>query len=166
VCLSHIRERGKVSENVDESSSAKSPHVFHEDVARSKLANETRKLSPQSRLLTFQTGTLAGERDVGAGEASADDVGLDSIGSKPGSVKFSDIVVDRHVGPVLAQDAPAELVDLAEGHRLEPAGALKSQAEAAQATEQVQNLELRGGTHAGLAFSSQWARKPRHQLSV
>lgn len=148
VPLCVIPERGKVCENGCESSAAKSPDVLHEHVAGSKVANETAKLSPQAGSLTVQAGTLAGEADVLAGEAAADGGdSFDAVGSKPGSVKLSDVVIAGNSGPVLGQHAPAPRVDLAEGDGLEP-GALKAQREAADARKQVEQPHAALPIHA------------------
>jgi len=130
-----IPERGKVCENGGESSTAKSSDVLHDREAGSKVANEARILSPQAGSLTTQAGALAGRADVLAWEAAADGVDpLDSIGSKPGSVKLSDVFIDGHLRPVFGQHAPAPWVNFAEGHGVK-AGALKAQAKPSDATE-------------------------------
>lgn len=137
VPLRVIPERGKVCENSGESSTEKSPDVFHDRAARSKLANKAHILSPQAGSLTLQTVTRAGKADVLTGETAAHSVdSFDSIGSKPGSVKLSDIFINGNRRPVLGQYAPAPGVDLAKSDRPE-AGALKSKAEATNTTEQV-----------------------------
>lgn len=156
-----IPERGKVSENGEESSPSKSPDVLHEHEAGSKLANETAKLSPESGALTVQAGTLAGEADVLAGESPADGVDPgDPESSKSGSVEGSHVVMDGHLGPMLRQHAPAPGVDLAEGDGLEPR-ALESEREAAYAAEQVQQRGPRRGAHDQLTELAMTRRRGR-----
>jgi hypothetical protein len=133
-----IPERGKVSENIGKSSSPESPDVFHDDVARSKLANQARVLSPEAASLSVKTRTCASQRDVLAREPAADGVdGSDAVVSKPGSGKVADVVIAGHRRPVLCEHSAAKGFDFAEGNGLE-AGALKAQAEGTDAAEQVE----------------------------
>ena len=149
-----IPERGKVSENSGKSSSPQSPDVLHDDELRSKLANQAAVLSPQSASFSVETRTSASHRYVLAGKAAADGVdGCDSIGSKPGSVKVSHVVIDGYVRPVLGQHAPAEVLDLAEGDGLK-ACAFQAEAERADAAEQVEQHHA-----VAASFARRWLNR-------
>jgi hypothetical protein len=98
-----IPERGQVSENVSKSSTKESCDVFHDDVAGSKLANESCIFSPEAGALTGQPGARPGKADVLAGEAAADHVhGSDHLSSQRGHV-----VETRHVRPMRRQQMTA-----------------------------------------------------------
>jgi hypothetical protein len=133
VPLRVIPERGKVRENLGESSSAKSPDVLHKREAWSKLANQAGELSPKAASLSVKTCTAAGQRDVLAREAPADGVdGPDPVGSKPGSVKVSHVFIDGHAWPVLGQHLAAKRIDLAQrdGAKARPLQAQRKPADA------------------------------------
>lgn len=139
VPLRVIPERGKVCENCGESSTAKSPDVFHDRETGSNVANEARNVSPDSGALTVQAGALAGRADVLTGEPATDAVdGVDAESSNSGSVEGSHVVMDGHSGPVLREHAPAPRVDFAESDGLK-AGALEAQREPADAAAHVEN---------------------------
>lgn len=108
-------DRGKVSENLKESSPSKRPDILHKEESGSKVASEAESLSPESGALTRQTVTRAGERDVLAGEPGRDCVDpVDSIVSKPGRSKEADVVIAWDSGPMLREHSPAPGVKLAE----------------------------------------------------
>jgi hypothetical protein len=69
-----IPARGQVSENSLNSPSKQSCDVLHDDVARSKLANDSRVLAPESAALSVDSDTLSGVADVLTGEPAADNV--------------------------------------------------------------------------------------------
>lgn len=127
-------ERGQVSEYVVQPSSKQRCDVFHDDESRSNLANNSGVLRPKARPGSGQSSALAGDADVLAGEPSADDIGKSS-----GSVKGPNVVVAGDVGPVLSEDGPAERVELDELDGAHP-GSLKSEAEAPDAAEQVEDI--------------------------
>ena len=81
-------------------------NILDDDESGSKLANDSRELSPQSRARSSQPSTLSSVREILARESTADEIdGLEVVGtngphvSKPGSV-----------GPVLFKDFAAELI--------------------------------------------------------
>ena len=86
----------------------------------------------------FRATSLPGDTEGLAGIPSRDAINS----SKSICVERADVLVLRHVGPVLLQHGAAVRVDLAEGDGAEASGALKAEAEAANAAEQVENPEL------------------------
>ena len=61
-----IPQRGKVTEDHGKSSGNKERAVFHEDVARSYLTDDSRHLAPEAAVLAVDPGTFARAADVGA----------------------------------------------------------------------------------------------------
>jgi hypothetical protein len=142
VPLRIIPERGQVSENSAHSSIKQRCDVLHDDVAGSKLANKTGVFGPETTAVAFNPDTLAGIRNVLAGESADDGVNQNSTSSKLGSGEFAHIVIAGHSRPMLRQNTLAEWIDLAERDGLEPARPLQSQVEATDAGEQRQDFEL------------------------
>ncbi len=139
--LSVIPDSGQISANGRHASPEKRGDIFHEDVGGSKLANKTGVLAPKSRPSTFNAGAFACVRDVLAREPAANNVDCsDMLG-----LQLSNVAVDGNAGPMLGEHAARELLDLAEGHRLETARPLKPQAEAADAAEKIENAQLPRG---------------------
>ena len=137
-----IPERGQRPEYVAQPSIKQLWAVLQDDEAGSYLANEPGELKPKPAPLPCETEAASGSAKILAGEAAADDIDGNSIGSKSFAGEGPDIVIARHLRPMLRQHAPAEGFDLAEGDRLEAARPLQPQAEAADAREQVEHLEL------------------------
>lgn len=74
VPLRVIPDLGQVSENSLHSPSKQRCDVLHDDEARSKLANGSRVLAPQSAAFAVDPSSLSGVADVLAGESAAKDV--------------------------------------------------------------------------------------------
>jgi hypothetical protein len=70
-----IPERGQVSENSPHSSPKQSCDVLHDNESGSKLANDSRILSPKSAALTIYSHSLASVRDILAWESAGDNIG-------------------------------------------------------------------------------------------
>ena len=70
-----IPERGQVSENVCKPPPKQSCDVFHDDVARSYLANEPSIFAPEAGSFSGQSGTFPGVTKVLTGEPAAYDIG-------------------------------------------------------------------------------------------
>jgi hypothetical protein len=85
-------EGGQVAEYAVEPSNNESAHVLHEDVARSHVANDPSKLSPEPRALAVETSAFAGEADVLAREAASDAI---HDATPRSSVEGADVTVDR-----------------------------------------------------------------------
>jgi hypothetical protein len=111
-----VPERDQVSENSSHSPVKQSCDVLHDDVSRSYLANNSSELSPQSGSLAVESGSGSGDGDVLTREAAADEVDGYAIGSESRSGKSSNVVIDRNVRPVLAENGAAVSVALAECH--------------------------------------------------
>jgi len=109
VPLRVIPERGQVPENSAHSSSKQSCDVFHDDVAGSKLANESGIFGPKTRAGAVDAGASAGEAEVLAGETSTEDV--DRLGLDGG--ELADIGVARDVRPVAGEDTATEGIGFA-----------------------------------------------------
>src|SRR5690606_12100369 len=127
-----IPERGKAPEYAVKSAPEQIADVFDDDELRPDLLDKPFVLAPQSAELAGDAGAnavaVAGDRNVPAGEASDDGVGLNSISGQSVGCKIVDVFIDRRLRPVLRQDAPAVRVEFAEGDRPE-AGALKAEVE-------------------------------------
>jgi len=97
VPLRVIPARGQVSENTLKPPSKESCDVLHDDVAGSKLANESRVLAPKTRACPVDSSALAGEADVLAGESAAEDVDVwHRHGHSPDfTFTVSDVIVFR-----------------------------------------------------------------------
>jgi hypothetical protein len=95
VPLRVIPERGQVSKHSPESSSKESCDVLHDDVAGSKLANESRILCPKTRTVSVDPGSLSGEADVLAGEPAAEDIDVWHRHGHSPDFTFSDVIVLR-----------------------------------------------------------------------
>lgn len=128
--------------------------VLDDDPFRADLADEARELRPETRSFASEPSAAAGERDVLAREAAANDVDATVAASKPLSIEGSNIVVNFHVGPVTAEDAAPGLERFAEGDGPEGAGPFEAQRYAADPAEQVEYAE-------SVALILQ--RPPRHQ---
>jgi hypothetical protein len=137
-----IPELGKVTEHSLKSSANKSPDVFNEDEARSKLANEAPIFRPKAASFAFDADALPGLADVLAGEAAADCVNGNSIAGQSLGGKLSHVMIAGNLRPMLRQHAPAERVNLAERDSLKSARALQSKIEAADAREQREDAQL------------------------
>jgi hypothetical protein len=143
---------GQVSEN-----SAKPPasfftwaskqvcDVLHDDVSRSKFANKTGDLAPQSAAGAISnSGPLSRNADVLAGEPACDDIDGNSIGSKSFCGKLAHVSVARDIGPVLGEDFARELFDFAEGDGFEAARSFKAKGKSSNAGKQVKDAKLAG----------------------
>jgi len=128
-----IPERGQGSENTVKPSTKQSCDVLHDDVLRSKFANKTGVLCPEARPFALNPCASSGDADVLAGEAPADDINSNSICGKSIGGEFSDIFVNRDVGPMLGEDTTGERFDFAEGDSLKAARALQAEAKASNA---------------------------------
>lgn len=87
-----IPERGQVTEDSSESASNESWAVFHEDVARSNLANDASELGPEAGAFAVDACALAGDADVLAGKAARNHVNNSSPRS---SVKGPNVIPNR-----------------------------------------------------------------------
>jgi hypothetical protein len=92
-------------------------------------------------MLALHPGTASSDTDVLARKTSANDIDGNPIGSERCFGEFSDISINRNLGPMLVQDADSEWLDLAEGDRLEPTRAFQAQIEAANACEERQHAQ-------------------------
>jgi len=143
VPLRIIPERGKVSENSAKPPSKQSCDVLHDDESGSYLANDASVLEPEPRSFAGEASALSRRADVLAWEPAADDVCGNSIPSKSVGTEFSDIFIDGHLRPMLAEDFAAEWLDLAERDGFKSAGPFQAQRETANSAKQVENLEHR-----------------------
>jgi hypothetical protein len=166
VPLRVIPARGQVPEYAPHSSSKESCDVLHDDVAGSKLANESGVLAPKTRAFPVDPGAFAGVGEVLAGEAAGEDVDVWHRHGQPClkcGLLFPRTIwirsprpprspsVDRGVGhqgahvgmtrdpgPVLREDPLAELVLLAEPHSAHT-GALQAQVKSPDPAEEASN---------------------------
>jgi len=73
---------GQVAENGGHPPPKQGCHVFHDDEAGSKLANDSSVFAPQARTFPVEAGALASVGEVLAGESAADGVDAQSIAGK------------------------------------------------------------------------------------
>lgn len=106
--------------------------VLAYDKARKDTGNDAGHFGPEVERDPPPPGCA---REWLTGEAAADDINGNSIGSKPIGGEFSDIIVNRHPRPMFSQYALAEWINFAERDRLESARAFKAKVEAADAGE-------------------------------
>lgn len=134
-----IPDRGQVSEDGAESAAPERGDVFDDHPPWSKVANESSEVSPQTRPLACKTSTFAGEGDVLARKSAADEVDPSVAANKLGCVQLRDVVVAIDTGPTLGEHLSAVGFDFAEGNGAH-AGALKPEAESADAGEEVEDI--------------------------
>jgi hypothetical protein len=149
VPLRVIPDRGQVSENSLKPPSKQSCDVLHDDVSRSKLANQSCVLGPKTRTLALNPdGVDIGAADVLAGEATAenvdgsDPVPIDSVAlfvNVP-EADSAHVMESLGVGEVPLEDSPAELglLDLPERSH---SCSLEAEIEAANAGEEASDRE-------------------------
>jgi len=126
VPLRVIPERGQVAENSSNSPSKQSCDVLHDDVAGSKLANESCVLGPKTRAGSVESGPFAGDGEILAWKPARKDIDwFKAVGPD-----VSDVGVDRDSRPVSVEDAGAVGVLLAEPACSE-SGSFESKLEAA-----------------------------------
>jgi hypothetical protein len=90
------------------------------------------ELAPEAGPRSCKTSALSCDADVLAGEASADDIDGDSIGSQSLCCEGAYVVVAGDAWPVLGEDSPGVRFALAEGDGTH-AGSLKAEAESTDA---------------------------------
>jgi hypothetical protein len=78
--------------------------------------------------------------EVLAREAAADDINGNSVSGKSVGCEFSDVIVNRHLWPVLGQYFAGEGFDLAKGDSFAQTRPFKAKAEAANPAEQVKEF--------------------------
>jgi hypothetical protein len=143
-----IPERGQGSENVSKPSTKQCCDVFQDDISGCQFANQTGDLVEQTAALSGKPCAFACGANVLAGEAAADDINGNSIGSKLVCGKFSHVSVARNVWPVLGEDAAREVFNFAERDCFK-AGAFavigcpfQPQREAAYSRKKIKNAQL------------------------
>lgn len=130
---------GKVAENRRETATGKPGTVFHEDVERSYVANNTGHVAPQAGAGAGQSAATAGTGDILTREAARNHVNK----AVPGpSVESGDVVPDGEgreeaVALALHEDAAGVLFDL-DGADGAPAVEQAAEYAAANAAEKCQ----------------------------
>jgi hypothetical protein len=128
-----VPELGKVSENSACSPSKESCDIFNDHVLRSKLANDSSKLEPQSAPRALEPGAFAGHADILTGESAADEIdGSESCRAGAGDIDDGSI----GVGPVLREDASRKIVDLDLPDDVTQSGPFEAELESAHAGEE------------------------------
>jgi hypothetical protein len=116
VPLRVIPARGQLAENTSKPSSQESCNVLQHNDSRSKRANDAEGVEEETGARAVEAGSVAGDGEVLAGEAAADDV--DGVESPRALVRFdlrgevSDVLPASCMGPVPFEDAVAERIDL------------------------------------------------------
>jgi hypothetical protein len=111
----------QVSEYPVSAPAAESRNVLSHDPKGSDFLDEPEHFRPEAGAGPLDAGALAGRADVLAGEAAADDIGIEPVLSESLRGEGLHVLVEPHVGPVLAEHAAGVAVLLAEGHGLMPA---------------------------------------------
>lgn len=149
-----IPERGQVPENAVEPPRAESWDVLHDRISGAKLANDPSELRPKTRAGSVDPGSLAGEADVLAGEATADQVHrLEVVGADG-----ADVVETLGIWKVLGEDGLAVGVELDLPGGLHPRP-LEAEVEAADASEEGADIQRRPPTLPVAWYSRQWRQK-------
>jgi len=128
---------GQVPENEAHPSTKQRCHVLQHCVAGSNHANGSHQLPVQSRTGSGQTGASASIGEILAGEAADDDISLALR-----EFGLRDIPIARDSRPMTRQHGARIIFDLAEADSFKTASALESEAEAADAREQVKDAEF------------------------
>lgn len=135
---------GQVSEYSAQPSTKQRCHVLQDREAWSYQANGSNDVPVESRTGSGKSGAGPGIANVLTGESGRDNIRFAFI-----ELPRFNVIVARHVGPVLRQHVACERINLAERHRLESARALQAKAEAANAAEEVKDTKghLRSSVH-------------------
>lgn len=131
-----IRPAANASSGSAEGGTEKGWNVLDDDVSRSKLANNPSELGPKTRAGAVDPGSLAGDGEVLAGEASADEVD----GGEVMGANLSDILESLGVGEVLSEDGSTVGIDLdlpSDPH----AGSLEAESKAADPFEEAADIQ-------------------------
>ena len=115
----------------------KASDIFANDPSRPYVFNKGSHDRPEIAVI-FRASLLPGSGPRLAREPTADEVNS----SKSICVDGFDVVIDRHVGPVLLQNGLAERLSLAEGHCPKRSGSFESEAEPSDAAEEVEDGEV------------------------
>ncbi len=129
------------------------PDVLDDDPARTALCNDASELIPEAALSTSEASPSARAADVGAWEASADQI----HGNESCRADAAHVFIPLHLGPVLGEHAAAERVDLDLEHGRAKPRPLEATLEAADATE-----ERADGQHRFSALKLSRARPRPH----
>jgi hypothetical protein len=98
---------GQLPENDSESPAPESGDVLDHNPSGRKRANDPRELAPEPGVRPADSGSPAGEGEVGAGEATGDQIDLRSaVADRP------DVVVAGDLRPVVSEDRAAVSVHL------------------------------------------------------
>ena len=121
-----IPERGQVPENGSKPRSPVSSkqvwYVLQDCVSRSKLANESGVLEPESAALASESGAFSGEADVLAGEPAAQEI--DGFNGSP--INCANISVSLNVGPVFGEHSLTVGIDFDKPLRCKATSSLQS----------------------------------------
>jgi hypothetical protein len=123
-----IPEFGQVSENTSESARSEHCGVLHERTLGSYFANDASELGPEPRSLAGDPCSLAGARDVLAGEPATDDIDVASPGL---AVEGPDVVPDGEA-PEQPVPLPGEQHASAVGINLDSADGAPAEQEPSQ----------------------------------
>jgi hypothetical protein len=99
---------GQVSEYVSQPARQERCDVFHDDDARSSVANDARELTPQTAALAREASSAPSVRHVLAGEAAAEDVDAPRVGSDA-----SHVIETPGSRPMTGEHSATPLVSLA-----------------------------------------------------
>jgi len=163
--LAGVVEYFQVREHPVSSTAAESRYVLNDDESGPQLGDEASVFGPKTGPSPINTGAFAGNTDVLAGKAATDDVGHNSICRQPFGRERAHIFIAGSVRPVLGQHTPAKWIDLAKGDGLEAARAFQSQAETANAGEQVEGPQHGTPNAFATASTQRWRSSKRSRSS-
>lgn len=118
--------------------------VLNNDPSRAALVDQPLHVPPQATAQPVQPGPGARNADVLAWETAADEIRPgNAVLLHPAGRQHGDVVVAGHPGPMAPQDGAGERRRLTEGDGAE-AGPLETEAEPADAAEQVKDAHKSG----------------------
>jgi hypothetical protein len=129
----------QIGKHLVESHTDEPKRIFSKHPSRPQFFDKPAIFRPEPTVI-FSTQSISGERCGLAGESSANNVDWEEP-SELVSGKELDVAEAGCSRPMLAQDGSLESGDLAESNGLESTGSLKSEAESADATEEVKDTE-------------------------
>src|SRR5690349_2023804 len=144
-----VAERLQVSDDPVRAPASQARNILSEDPSRSALADEPRHFAPEPGARACEAVTGSRQTGILARKSAADEIGVDAFALKPHPGEVTDVLVDWCARPVSGEDGAAERVALTERDRAHP-GPMQTEAETADAAEQVKNEELRRHFRPGI----------------
>jgi hypothetical protein len=126
-----IPDRGKVAQNGIESPSSERCNVLSDNESRSQYANGSTVIFPEARAMPRDASALSSIADVLAGESTGEYVDARNCSK----IDCRNVVINRGVGPTLAQDRLSVFVALDKPDGVESRGSFEAEFDATDAAE-------------------------------